>query len=70
MDLKLGSKEPTLYARWSQFPPPPPPPSPPPLLESYRQRCHIPGVSLREEDFEVLILKQYIIVQERQDNVH
>ena len=35
-----------------------------------RQRCHIPEVSLREGDFEVLILKQYIIVQERQDNVH
>lgn len=67
MDLKLGSKDPTLYARWSQIPPAIPPP---PLLESYRQRCHIPGVSLREEDFEVLILKQYIIVQERQDNVH
>ena len=45
-------------------------PPPPPLLESYRQRCHIPEVSLREEDFEVLILKQYIIVQERQENVH
>lgn len=45
------------------------PSPPPPLLESYRQRCHIPEVSLREEDFEVLILKQYIIVQERQDNV-
>ena len=58
MDLKLGSKDPTLYAQWSQIPPA----IPPPLLESYGQRCHIPGVSLREEDFEVLILKQYIIV--------
>lgn len=48
----------------------PPCHSPPPLLESYRQRCHTPGVSLREKDFEVLILKQYIMVQERQDNVH
>lgn len=66
--LEAGFQGPHPLCKMESNPPRHPPP--PPLLESYRQRCHIPGVSLREEVFEVLILKQYIIVQERQDNVH